>query len=84
MFDADAVLSSPLPSEALQPIAWRYSQVLQGFRSIQEQQLSVGSTLYVRRQPARSLASKHLLRFGSAEASNHTTILTSLVNIVKR
>jgi hypothetical protein len=68
--DPDAVLSSPVASQALEPVPWRAPQVLQGARRVQEEKLAVRLALEVGCQTRNPLSLEDPLRQGIPEAAD--------------
>jgi hypothetical protein len=69
--DSDAVLPSTVASEPLETVSRWYTKVFQRLRGIQNQQLPVGSSLYVRWQPPTPLPLEDSTGLGIIEAPDH-------------
>jgi hypothetical protein len=82
--DSDAVLSSPVASQAFQPVSRWAPEVLQCVRRVQEEQLPVGLALDVGCQPGHPLSLKDPPRQGVPEAADHDGRLWHATSNVKR
>jgi hypothetical protein len=69
--DSNTVLSSPVASQAFQPVSGRAPQILQNTRRVQEEQLPVSLALDVGCQPGRPLSLEDPPRQGVPEAADH-------------
>jgi hypothetical protein len=81
--DPDTVLASALARELFQAIRGRYAEIVQGIRSVQDQQLPQRDSLNL---PELSGVSppEDLFRFLAAKILDHTPIITRYDNNVKR
>jgi hypothetical protein len=68
---SDAVPSSPPPRELFQTIPGRHPQVLDTFRRIKQQQLSMSAPLHLRRELSRPFTREHLFCLGIAKTPDH-------------
>lgn len=82
--DSNAVLSSPIASQAFQPVPGRAPQIPQDIRRVQEEQLPVSLALDVGCQPRRPLPLENPPRQGVPEAADHGGRLWYANNNVKR
>ena len=73
--NADAVLARPSTLEGFEAVAWRHTQVTQGFRRRELRELTEGNTLNIGGEPPGSFALPDLLRLFVAEILNHPLIL---------
>ena len=65
------MLSSPVASQALQPVPWRAPQILQGARRVQEEKLAVCLALEIGCQTRNPLSLEDPPRQGVPEATDH-------------
>jgi hypothetical protein len=82
--DTNAVLTPAASRQLLQMVARRDAQVRQGFRGVEDFELSTRGALNLRWQPARRLPAKESFRILVGKAPNHVFIVTCGVNPVKR
>lgn len=71
IIDPDAVLSSPVARQLLEPIARRDAEVPQIFGGIENQELAKGSALELQGPPPHPLPLKDLLGVRVPEALDH-------------
>jgi len=69
--EANAVLTSTVPTESLQPVPWRDSEILEPSRRIELSQLPKRNTLEVWTELPDGLAGEQPLGIPVAEAPNH-------------
>jgi hypothetical protein len=69
--DSNAVLSSSVALQLLQPVRWRYPKRIQIASRGKNLQFSRSQTLNVPRQPSREPATKDSLGFPTLEGLNH-------------
>jgi hypothetical protein len=84
VIDPNAVLAGAVSYEALQAVPRGHAELFQPLGGVQEQQLAVRASLYVRWQFAGSLAFEHLPGRGVSEGSNHWLSVTRCITNVKR
>jgi hypothetical protein len=84
LVDPDAMLSLSVPTKSLQAVARRDSQIIQRLGGIQNQGLSIGCPLHVRRQPSVALSRENPLSRLALEGSDHENIVTGGVSNVRR
>ncbi len=71
--DADAVLSSTITLQLLEPVRWRNAEVVECRRRIQHSELSEGNALHVRAQSFDRLSTEEALCVSIPKALNHLT-----------
>jgi len=73
--NADAVLARQVALEGFEAVAWRHTQVTQGFSGGELRELTEGDTLNIGGEPPGAFALPNLLRLFVAEILNHCFIL---------
>jgi hypothetical protein len=69
--DSDAVPTCPLPSEALEMIAQRHTQIFEAHRSVEHSQLSQRDSLHVQREPPNRTTLKNQPSVSIAKTLDH-------------
>jgi hypothetical protein len=84
LIDANAPLSLPVATQSLQPIPWRYLQVVEGIRCVDLHELPQGHAMQGCRHNPAPLAPEQLLGLVVLEAPDHADSITEYVINVKR
>ena len=82
--DADAVLTGPASFQRLEAITWRWRQICQLFRLMDQPQLALRHALNVRAQAPRETSMEQGLGIATGEGADHVLLYTRRVMNVKR
>jgi hypothetical protein len=69
--DPDAVLTGPISTESLEPIPRRHPQIVEGLRSIDDQQLPIRHPLQIRAESPHALTPPDPFRVRIRERLDH-------------
>jgi len=84
VIDPYAMLTTSIPRQLLEAIAWRKPKVTQSIRGVENRELALGKTLQLDVESTDTLAKENPLSVLISKRSDHVKIITLSVNIVKR